>query len=224
MDKARGKAASKVAPPRFSQVELQDLEDAPDPVLRRGDRHENTRFTRAAMDGLDLGDAVFAECRFDGVSFNDAQLRGASFRDCILAEAYAPVFRGARSAWREIELHNPRLGSAEVYESGWQSVRIDGGKIDFLNLRGAKLTDVLISGCIINELDLGGAAATRVKLEDCTVGSLDLAGAKLKDFDMRGTEFRKISGLGSLSGLVIDEYQLNLLAPLIAAHLGVTVL
>jgi len=56
------------------------------------------------------------------------------------------------------------------------------------------------------------------------VGSLDLAGAKLKDFDIRGTEFRKISGLGSLSGLVIDEYQLNLLAPLIAAHLGVTVL
>ena len=50
---------------------------------------------------------------------------------------------------------NPRLGSAELYESGWQSVRIDGGKLDFLNLRGSKLTDVLISDCIINELDLG---------------------------------------------------------------------
>jgi uncharacterized protein YjbI with pentapeptide repeats len=182
------------------------------------------RFNRAAMDGLDLGDAVFAECRFDAASFHETQLRGASFRDCLLAEAYAPVFRGARSTWRESELRNPRLGSAELYESGWQSVRIDGGKIDFLNLRGAKLTDVLISGCIINELDLGAATATRVKLEDCTVGSLDVSGAKLKDFDLRGTEFRKISGLGSLSGLVIDEYQLGRLAPLIAAHLGVTVL
>jgi uncharacterized protein YjbI with pentapeptide repeats len=158
------------------------------------------------------------------VSFNDAQLRGASFRDCVLAELYAPVFRGARSAWHDVELRNPRLGSAELYESGWQSVRIDGGKVDFLNLRGAKLTDVLISGCIINELDLGAAGAMRVKLEDCTIGSLDVAGAKLKDFDIRGTEFRKVSGLGSLSGLVIDEYQLGLLAPLIAAHLGVTVL
>lgn len=103
-------------------------------------------------------------------------------------------------------------------------MRIDGGKVDFLNLRGSKLTDVLISGCIINELDLGAARATRVKLEDCTIGSLDLTGSKLKDFDLRGTAFRKISGLGSLSGLVIDEYQLGLLAPLIAAHLGVTVL
>ena len=224
MDKARGKAVAKVALPRLSPVELSDLEDLPNPVFRKGGRHENARFARAAVDGLDLADSVFAECRFDAVSFSEAQLRGASFRDCILAEAYAPVFRGARSAWREVEFRNPRLGSAELYESGWQSVRIDGGKIDFLNLRGAKLNDVLISGCIINELDLGGATATRVKLADCTVGSLDLAGAKLKDFDLRSTEFRKISGLGSLSGLVIDEYQLNLLAPLIAAHLGVMVL
>ncbi|MDQ0767824.1 uncharacterized protein YjbI with pentapeptide repeats [Pseudarthrobacter defluvii] len=224
MDKTHGKAGAKVAPPRLSAVELQDLEDLPDPVFRRGDRYENVQFSRAAVDGLDLGGAVFTECRFDASSFHEAQLRGASFRDCILAEAYAPVFLGARSAWREVEFRNPRLGSAELYETGWQSVRIEGGKVDFLNLRGAKLSDVLISGCIINELDLGAASATRVKLEDCTVGSLDLTGAKLKDFDVRSTEFRKISGLGNLSGLVIDEHQLSLLAPLIAAHLGVKVL
>ena len=142
----------------------------------------------------------------------------------MLSELYAPVFRAARSTWRDVEFHNPRLGSAELYESGWRSVRIDGGKLDFLNLRGAKLSDVLITDCIINELDLGGASAARVKLERCTVGSLDLAGAGLKDFDISGTGFRRISGLGSLSGLVIDEYQLGLLAPLLAAHLGVTVL
>ncbi|MEE9094572.1 pentapeptide repeat-containing protein [Pseudarthrobacter phenanthrenivorans] len=224
MDKARSKTPAKVTPPRLSRIQLQEPEDLPDPAFHPGVRHENVRFNRPAMDGLDLVDAVFAECRFDAASFNEAQLRGASFRDCLLAEAYAPVFHAARTAWREVEFRNPRLGSAELYESGWQSVRIDGGKIDYLNLRGGKLTDVLISGCIINELDLGGAAATRVKLEDCTVGSLDLGGARLKDFDLRGTEFRRISGLGSLSGLVIDDYQLGLLAPLIAAHLGVTVL
>lgn len=224
MDKVRGKGVAKVAPPRLSPVELQGLEDRPDLEFRRGGRHENVRFSRPAADGLDLGGAVFSECVFEAGSFNETQLRGASFRDCILAELYAPVFRGARSTWQEVEFRNPRLGSAELYESGWRSVRIDGGKLDFLNLRGAKLTDVLITGCIINELDLGAAVATRVKLVDCTVGSLDLAGAKLKDFDLRGAEFRKISGLGSLAGMVIDDYQLGLLAPLLAAHLGVTVL
>ncbi|NUT72727.1 pentapeptide repeat-containing protein [Pseudarthrobacter sp. C4D7] len=224
MEKSRGTAASRVVAPRLSAVNLQEFDDRQDHAFRRGERYDNLRFNRAALDGLDLGEAVFAECRFDAPSFNEAQLRGASFRDCILAEAYAPVFQGARSTWRDVEFSNPRLGSAELYESGWQSVRIDGGKLDFLNLRGAKLADVLISGCIINELDLGAATATRVKLEDCTIGSLDLAGARLKDVDIRGTEFRSISGLGSMSGLVVDEYQLGLLAPLIAAHLGVRVL
>ncbi|MCU1519055.1 MAG: hypothetical protein JWQ75_3776 [Pseudarthrobacter sp.] len=214
----------KVTGPRLSPVRLDDLTDDPVPDFQRGERYDGVRYSRAVADGLELSGTDFAECEFQGVSFNDTQLRGATFRDCIVAELYAPVFPAARSTWRDVELSNPRLGSAELYESGWQSVRIDGGKLDFLNLRGAKLTDVLISDCIINELDLGSASATRVTLKNCTIGTLDLTGAKLKDFDLRGTDFRTISGLGSLAGVVIDDYQLTLLAPLLAAHLGVVVL
>jgi uncharacterized protein YjbI with pentapeptide repeats len=215
--------ASTVTAPRLSPVTLEGLTEDPAPDFQRGERYDGARYSRAAADGLELTGTDFAECEFLGVSFNDTQLRGATFRDCILSELYAPVFTAARSTWRDVQISNPRLGSAELYESGWQSVRIDGGKLDFLNLRGSKLTDVLISGCIINELDLGSAAGTRVALKDCTIGTLDLQGAKLKDFDLRGTDFRTISGLGSLSGVVIDDYQLGLLAPLLAGHLGLTV-
>lgn len=211
------------AAPRLTPVRLENLTDITEPDFRRGERYDGERYSRVAADGLELGGTDFAECEFQGASFSEAQLRGSTFRDCILAELYAPVFLAARSTWREVEIRNPRLGSAELHESGWQSVHIDGGKLDFLNLRGAKLTDVLITGCIINELDLGSAAATRVALKDCTIGSLDVTGARLKDFDVRGSEFRGISGLGSLAGMVIDEYQLGLLAPLLAAHLGLTV-
>ena len=214
----------KVTGPRLSPIQLEDLADDPAPDFRRGERYDGVRYSRAAADGLELSGTDFAECEFQGVSFNDTQLRGAGFRDCILAELYAPIFTAARTTWRDVHIVNPPLGSAELYESGWQSVRIDGGKLDFLNLRGAKLTDVLITDCIINELDLGSAAATRVTLKNCTIGSLDLTGARLKDFDLRSTDFRTISGLGSLSGAIIDEYQLGLLAPLLAAHLGVVVL
>jgi uncharacterized protein YjbI with pentapeptide repeats len=214
----------KVTAPRLTPVRLENLTDQPASDFRRGERYDGGRYSRGEADGLELSATDFVECEFQGVSFNDTQLRGSSFRDCILGELYAPVFKAARSTWRDVELRNPRLGSAELYESGWQSVRIDGGKLDFLNLRGAKLTDVLISDCIINELDLGSATGTRVALKDCTIGSLDVSGAKLKDFDIRSTGFRSISGLGSLAGMVVDEYQLGLLAPLLAAHLGVTVL
>ncbi|GAA1788665.1 pentapeptide repeat-containing protein [Pseudarthrobacter sulfonivorans] len=213
----------KVVGPRLTEVRLEDLTDDAAPNFRRGEKYDGVRYSRVAADGLELSGTDFAECDFQGVSFNDTQLRGAGFRDCILSELYAPVFRAARSTWRDVHLNNPRLGSAELYESGMQSVRIDGGKLDFLNLRGAKLTDVLITDCIINELDLGSAAGTRVVLKNCTIGTLDLTGARLKDFDLRGSDFRTISGLGSLAGLVIDDYQLSLLSPLLAGHLGIRV-
>ncbi|UZX04405.1 pentapeptide repeat-containing protein [Arthrobacter sp. CDRTa11] len=216
--------APKVTPPRLSEIRLEGLADDPAPDFQRGERYDGVRYSRAVADGLELSGTDFAECEFQGVSFNDAQLRGATFKDCLLAELYAPVFKAARSTWRDVQITNPRLGSAEMYESGWQSVRIDGGKLDFLNLRGSKLMDVLITGCIINELDLGSASATRVVLKDCTIGTLDIGGAKLKDVDLRGTDFRSVNGLGSMAGMVIDDYQLSLLAPLLAGHLGVVVL
>lgn len=213
----------KVVAPRLSPVQLAELREDPAPDFQRGERYDGVRYSRANADGLELSGTDFAECEFAGVSFNETQLRGATFRDCIVTEAYAPVLTAARSTLRDVEFSNPRWGSAELYESGWQSVRIDGGKLDYVNLRGSKLTDVLISDCIINELDLGSVAGTRVALKNCTIGTLDLAGAKLKDFDVRGTDFRTISGLGSLAGVVIDDYQLSLLAPLLAAHMGLVV-
>jgi uncharacterized protein YjbI with pentapeptide repeats len=227
---ARGTAAAggsakarTVTAPRLPSVRLQGLRDDPAPEFQRGERYDGVRYSRAAAEGLELSGTDFAECEFAGVSFSETQLRGATFRDCVLAEMYAPVFRAARTSLRDVEIGNPRWGSAELYESGWQSVRIDGGKLDYVNLRGAKLTDVQISDCIINELDLASCTATRVALKNCTIGTLDLSGARLKDFDLRGTDFRVLSGLDSLSGLVIDDYQLTLLAPLLASHLGVVV-
>ncbi|MCU1541599.1 MAG: pentapeptide repeat protein [Arthrobacter sp.] len=220
---SRAPRTAKVTAPRLTPVRLDELREDPSPDFQRGERYDGVRYSRAAADGLELSGTDFAECEFVGVSFNETQLRGATFRDCILSELYAPVFTAARSTLRDVEIRNPRWGSAELYECGWQSVRIDGGKLDYLNLRGAKLADVQISDCIINELDLGSATATRVALNNCTIGTLDVSGAKLKDFDLRSTDFRVLSGLGSLAGLVIDDYQLSLLAPLLAGHLGVVV-
>lgn len=220
---ARASDGHKVAAPRLSPVRVADLVHDPAPAFRRGERYDGVQYSRAAADGLELSGTEFAECEFNGASFNETQLRGASFRDCVLAEVYAPVFMAARSSLRDVDIRNPRWGSAELYESGWQSVRIEGGKLDYLNLRGSKLVDVQISDCIINELDLGSVTAARVALKNCTIGSLDLSGAKLKDFDLRGTDFRTISGLGSLAGVVIDDYQLGLIAPLLAAHMGLVV-
>ncbi|WP_426003873.1 pentapeptide repeat-containing protein [Paenarthrobacter sp. NyZ202] len=215
--------AAKVAAPRISPVRLDVLRDDDAPDFQRGERYDGMRFTRVSADGEELSGADFIECEFNAVSFNEAQLRGATFRECTLAEPFAPVLMAARTSWQDVDISKPRWGSAELYEGTWRSVRIDGGKLDYVNLRGSKLTDVQISDCIINELDLGGVAGTRVALKNCTIGTLDVTGAKLKDVDLRSSEFRGINGLAGLSGVVIDDYQLSLLAPLLAGHLGIRV-
>ncbi len=212
-----------VTAPRLPEVRLGDLRDAADQTFYPGDRYDGERYDRPALEGMDLTAADFIECEFNAPTFHEAQLRGVRFRDCLLADSFAPVFTASHSSWRDTVISSPRWGSAELYDSTWQSVRIDGGKLDFVNLRGAKLTDVQISDCIINELDLGGSTVARMALKNCRIGTLDLTSATLKDFDLRGTEFRTLNGIGNLAGAVIDDYQLTLMAPLLAAHLGITV-
>ena len=72
-------------------------------------------------------------------------------------------------------------------------------------------------------IDLGGATVQRLMLQNCRIGTLDVTGAKLKDVDLRGSDFSAVYGLESLRGATIDDAQLSLLAPLLAAHLGLRV-
>ncbi len=216
-------AKSKVTAPRLPGVHLGELREESDPEFERGGSYDGLRFSRASAEGQDLAGADFIECEFQGVNLHEAQLRGATFRDCVLTEPFAPVLLASRSTWREVRISNPRWGSAEFYDGTWESVSIEGGKLDYVNLRGSKLTDVQLSGCIINELDLGACTASRVALKNCIVGTLDVTAAKLSDVDLRGSDFEGINGIGYLAGAVIDDYQLGLLAPLLAKHVGLRV-
>lgn len=217
--------ASKNAPqaPRLTPLDLHDLVDNEDAFFGPGDTYDGERFDRPAFDEANLTSTDFLECQLNGPTLNNAELRGVRFRGSVVNESFAPVMKGPRTSWRDTEINSPRWGSAELYDSSWQSVRIDGGKIDFLNLRASKIVDLQISDCIIGELDLGGATVTRMSLRNCRIGTLDLQQAKLKDLDLRTTDFRTLNGIGSMAGVVIDGYQLGLLAPIFAAHLGITV-
>lgn len=208
--------------PRLSPVTLKGLEPNEDRFFSSGDSHDGQLFDGTDFAGTDLTSTDFLECELRRPTFHNAQMRGVRFRDVILADSFAPVLKASRSSWRDVEITAPRWGSAELYDSSWANVRIDGGKLDFLNLRTAKVTDLQISDCIIDELDLGGATVTRLSLKNCRIGTLDIQQATLKDFDIRTTEFRTLNGVGSMAGTVMDDYQLSLLAPTLAAHLGIT--
>jgi hypothetical protein len=63
-----------------------------------------------------------------------------------------------------------------------------------------------------------------VSLAGCRIGQLTLTDARLEDVDLRGAELAVLTGLDGLRGAVVDQEQLTLLAPLLAAHLGLVVL
>ncbi|MDK1326187.1 pentapeptide repeat-containing protein [Arthrobacter sp. zg-Y1143] len=208
--------------PLVDPLRLQDLADGTG--VPAGSQQEATAWTGESFAGLELRGAVFSECSLVSVSLDDADLTAARFLETLLENLYAPVFRAPRTTFRDVELTNPRLGSAELYGGSWNSVRVDGGKIDYLNLRGCTMTNVLVTNCIIGELDLDGARLNRVAFRDCRIDSLLLGnGGSAVDADLRGSALRSITGLAGLKGFTVDEEQLLQLAPLLAAQLGLRV-
>lgn len=209
--------------PQIDPIILPDLVGNDGALLRAGDSRDAERFTGVDLGGLDLTGITFRECEFRTVSLADTNLRGATFSDCIAADLHAPVFSAPRSRWRDVRIEHSRLGSVELYDAGLRSVHIDGSKLDFVNLRNAVITDMLLSNCIIDELDLSTATVQRLELQNCRIGTLDVANATLTDADLRSSDFGAVHGVEGLRGATIDDAQLSLMAPLLAAHLGLVV-
>lgn len=212
-------------PPRISPAVSLGFEftDADAELLLARDDRERERFADADLSDYDLSGIRFAECELDTLTLTGTQLRGARFVETAIIRPFAPVLTAARASWRDVRVTSPRWGSAELFESDFTNVTISGGKIDFLNLRNCTITDLLIENCFLSELDLGGAKLTRVAFSNCRIGTLDLTGAKCVDVDLRGNEFAQLNGLDGLRGATIDDYQLGLLAPVLAAHIGLRI-
>ncbi len=210
-------------PPSIAWTEPTRLTEADPATLTDRDTREGERFDAPDLSGLDLQQISFLECVLANPVLADTELRGARFVETLVAASFAPRLLASRSTWRDSRIENPRWGSAELHESEFRAVHIQGGKIDFLNLRQAQLTNLLIEDCTIGELDLGGARAERVALRNCRIGTLELRGARNTDVDLRSSTFSTIAGLDGLRGVTIDDDQLALLAPVLAAHLGIRV-
>ena len=123
--------------------------------------------------------------------------------------------------WRS---STPRLGGVQLHGAVLERVLIRGGKIDYLNLRTARLRDVVFEGCVLVEPDFGGARLERVEFVDCVLKEADFNAATLTDVDLRRPPTLEIArGVDRLAGAVISTAQLVDLAPVFAGELGVRV-
>lgn len=210
-------------PPRHIVARPVVLSDADASLLIAHDERDLERFADTDLTGYDLTGSSFTECEFASITLTDAELRGSRFIETRFVDSFAPTLRAARTSWREVRIENPRWGSAELFEADASDVHIRGGKIDYLNLRTAKISDLLIEDCTITDLDFGGCRGTRISLLNCRIDTLDVTRASLSDVDLRTSTFSTVSGLDGLRGVTIDDFQLSLFAPLLAAQLGIRV-
>lgn len=213
-------------PPRIptrSPVRRTDATGATGADLLDGDSYAAQRYDRADLRERDLRHTSFSECAFVGVDLGGANLTGAHLVESELTELEAAHLTAPRSLWRHSTVQRSRLGAVEAYEAGLDGLLITDTKISYLNARSSTWKDVLLRGCVVDELDLVGATLSRVRFEDCRIGSLELTGATCTDVDLRTAELRSLGGLDGLRGCVISPGQLDDLAGILAAHLGIVV-
>jgi Pentapeptide repeats (8 copies) len=192
-------------------------------TLEDHESREGERFAGEDLTGRDLSGANFLECVLDNMTLTDAGLRGARFVDTRVSGSFATSLVAARSGWHRSLVENPRWGSAELFDAALEGVHIRGGKIDFLNFRGARLTDVLIEDATITELDLGGFTGTRVAIRNCRIETIDFMRATCESVDLRDTSFSRVNGIDGMRGTILNETQLVDLAPVLAGLLGIEI-
>ena len=209
--------------PRISLSAPVGLVDGDVQTLEPHETREGERFEGGDLTDVDLNGAALIECVLDAVTLTDTGLRGARFVDCLVNSSFATSLVAARSSWRRVRIDNARWGSAELFDSEFESVIISGGKVDFLNFRGAKLTDVLIENAQITELDLASFIGTRVAVRNCRIDTIDLTRATCLDVDLRETTFSRVLGIQGMRGAILSEQQLTDFAPIMAAQLGIRI-
>lgn len=180
--------------------------------------------TGEVLDGQDGSHARILECTFTDCSLDGARLDGTRASDTTWTRVRAGSLSAVSATWLDCRWDGSRLGAVEAHGSEWTRVEVHGGKVDYLNLRDARLTDVRLVGVVVDELDLARVTARRVVLDDCRVRRIDVSGARLEDVDLRSVVgLGRIDGLDGLRGARITQDQLLDLAPLVAAHLGLVV-
>jgi len=216
-------AKTKARTPTFPVPDaLPDSALEPAQAPEAGATHDGLLFADD-LSGLDARDARFLGCALGPARADGLALVGARVVDCRVHGLGATEAPWRASTWRDTTVTDGRVGALDLSAARWDRVAVVGGRYDFVNLREAELTDVTFRDVDLREVDLTGARVTRVRFEDCRIGHLDVTAATLDGLDVSPSELQEISGVGNLRGTTVSELQLLHLAPLLAAHLGVTV-
>jgi hypothetical protein len=208
-------------PPRLAAPDLpRDLADSS--VLHRHGDHVRERI--AGLTGaVDAAHAALTECAVVAASLDRLDLTGATLVDVELQELRASSVSAREARLRRVRVSGGRIGSLDLGGAGVDEVELRGVRIDYLSLGGAKVEDVLIAGCTITTIDLPLATLSRVRFEDSRADEVDARGMRADSLDLRGLDAVGYLDVAALRGATLSPWQVEQLAPALAASLGIDV-
>ncbi|APY90958.1 hypothetical protein A7J05_19550 [Streptomyces alfalfae] len=218
------KDAPVVKAARRAEVRLPSLRAFDGGELVPDGDYDGVEFDGLDLGGMDGGGALFMDCALTGCGLGETRLSRARFVDSVLREPRGVGTDLAEASLRDVEVVDARLGGVQLHGGVLERVVVRGGKIDYLNLRKARLRDVVFEDCVLVEPDFALASLERVAFAGCSVRGADFSGTRMKDVDLRAAgELQITRGIECLAGAVISPEQLMDLAAGFAAQVGVRV-
>ncbi|WP_144796536.1 pentapeptide repeat-containing protein [Microbacterium paludicola] len=212
------RASQSPAAPRVSPPDLP-------PVLAPADpgRAVDLIAARLSLTGIaDLAHATLEQCTITADA-DAVDLRGATLLDVDASEMRVASLSLRDANIRRVRVTGGRIGTLDLSTTRIDELALIDVRVDYLNLGAAKGTDLLFSGCSIRTLDMPQAQLTRARFDDCRSGEVDPRGLRAKDVDLRGLDAAAYIDTNGLRGATLSHEQVQLLAPALAAGVGIHV-
>jgi len=212
------RTADSPAAPRVSPPDLPDGFESAEP--RRG---ADLLAARLDLTGsADLAHSSLEQCTITA-DVDTLDLTGATVLDVDMRDVRVASMPLRNASIRRLRIVGGRIGTLDLSGARIDELELRDLRIDYLNLGGAKATDVLTAGSSIRTLDVPQAELTRVGFEDCRSDEVDPRGLRAKDVDLRGLDAMSFTDANSLRGVTLTTFQVQQLAPVIAAGLGIQI-
>lgn len=206
------------AAPRVSAPDLPEVL-SPGQPSRAGD----FLATRFALTGqVDLAHSSLEQCVVTADA-DTVDLTGATVLDVEASDLRIASLTLKDAGIRRLRVTGGRIGTLDLTTARIDELELRGVRIDYLSLGGAKGTDLLFAGCTIRTLDMPQAQLVRVLFEDCRSDEVDPRGLRAKDVDLRGLDALAYVDTNGLKGVTLTGHQVQLLAPALAAAVGIRV-
>lgn len=176
----------------------------------------------ALAGAVDLAHSTIEQCRITADA-DSIDLTGSTILDVDANELRVASVTLRNAGIRRLRITGGRIGTLDLSGARVDELEIRGAHIDYLTLGGAKATDVLIAESTVRTLDVPQATITRMAFESCRSQEVDPRGLRAKDVDLRGLDVDAFVDANSLRGTTMTTHQIQQLAPVIAAGMGIQI-